>query len=450
LESDVTVYEPRWLLDSNFNVVENQLIIEENGKIVYLGKKNGANNYIPVDSIRKKYPHGLLLPGMINAHTHICEVLLRGLCDDQSLDVWLWEKVWKVEPEMTPEDAYIGAKLGIAEMIANGVIGFNDQYFFSGEISRAVTDTGVKAYLAPTMGLPEGVFERNPETRSIEGGFQKAKDVHDIWHGKDNRLFIGFGPHAPYTVDKEWLLEINEAAKERNVKIHIHLSETKSEVETSKKEWGVSPIERMVELDILERTMAAHCIYIDDRDRELLAKNKTLVLSCPQSNLKIAAGVCNIPELLKRGVSVCLGTDGQASNNNLDVLEEVTLTALIHKGLHNDPTLIDASTALKTVTVNSSNIFPEGVYSGVIKTGSPADLIIADLSRVNTVPIINPLSNFVYASNGSNIVLTACNGKILYENGLFTTLSIEELKIKAQKITERMIQASGILERQKT
>ncbi|MFW9994582.1 MAG: amidohydrolase [Candidatus Odinarchaeota archaeon] len=441
MESNVTVYEPRWYLDYNFNIVENAVIVVENGKITYCGKKESAKNSIPADAIIKKYSRGFLLPGMINAHTHIGEVLLRGICDDQSLDVWLWNHVWKVEPEMTPEDAYTGAKLGIAEMIASGVTGFNDQYFYADEIARAVEETGVKAYLAPSIFDDSIDFL---ESRTTEDGFRKAKEVHSRWHGKDNRIFIGFGPHAPYTISKDWYVRINETAKEKGVKIHTHLCETRSEVENARKEWGMSPIERMEEIGVLENVMAAHCIHLSDNDRNLLAKYRTPVLSCPQSNLKIAAGICGVPQLLEKGIPVCVGTDGQASNNNLNVLEEVTLTALIHKGIHYDPMLIDAATALKTATLNPSSIFPDGIYSGVIKPGCPADLIVADFSGINTVPVINPLSTLVYAANQSNIVLTVCNGQILYENGEFLTLSIEPLKEKAQKTAERMIQASGI------
>ncbi|MHA1169863.1 MAG: amidohydrolase family protein [Candidatus Hodarchaeales archaeon] len=441
MESNVTVYKPRWILDSDFNVIDNAVLVEENGKVTYIGNEAGAKAFLPGDPVIKEYMNGFLLPGLINSHTHICEVLLRGLCDDQSLDVWLWDYIWKVEPEMTPAEAYTGAKLGIAEMIAGGVVGFNDQYFFAGEIAKAVDETGIKAYLGPS------IFDNNPETGTIEAAFKRAKDVHSKWHGRDNRLFIGFGPHAPYTVSEEWFKEINEVARERGVLIHTHLSETREEIQRAKESWNMSPIALMEEYGALERIVAAHCIHVDDRDRELLAKHGTPVLSCPQSNLKVAAGICNVPELLKLNIPVCLGTDGQASNNNLNVIEEMTLTALLHKGLRYDPTLIDAVTAIKTVTIYPSAIFPEGVYTGKLAVGNPADLMIVDFTGINMVPVINPVSSFVYSSNPSNVVLTACNGKVLYEQGKFTTLDLDSLKIEAQKAADRMIDSSGINDR---
>ena len=265
--------------------------------------------------------------------------------------------------------------------------------------------------------------------------YQQNLKVLNKWHKKDSQLFIGFGPHAPYSVPDEYYLKIHEQATKYDTKIHTHLNETTREVEESINSHGLSPIEKMNELGVLDKIIAAHCIHLSENDKALLHINNVSVLHCIQSNLKIGAGIAAIPDLINRNINVCLGTDGNASNNNLEMLEEVRLTAMIHKGIHYDPKLINTQTALKLATENPVKLFPQGVISGNLEVGSNADALLVDLNRIHTTPIINPLSNWVYSGNNQNIALTICNGKILYDEGMFTTLNIDDIMTKAQKST---------------
>ena len=336
---------------------------------------------------------------------------------------------------MKAKDATIGAQLATAEMISSGTIGFVDQYFFADEIAEVVYQSGMKALINPSIfdGKPMGFHF------SLESSYRKNLEVINKWHRKDDRVFVGFGPHAPYSVPDDYYQKIYEQAEKYDTKIHTHLNETKQEVDESKKAHGKSPIQKMQDLGVLDRIVAAHCIHLDENDKQLLVQHHIPVLHNIQSNLKIGAGIANIPDYISRGIIVCLGTDGNASNNNLDMLEEVRLTALIHKGLHGNPKLIPARTALKMGTENASSIFPPGIYSGKLLKGEPADLLVVDLDRINTTPIINPLSNWVYSANSSNVALTMSNGKILYSDNKFQTLNVERIKEQAQKSIERMM-----------
>jgi 5-methylthioadenosine/S-adenosylhomocysteine deaminase len=423
------------LLNKDFKIIENSQINIEDQTITYVGPQKNAQ-HIPDAEVIDYSTKGLAVPPFINAHTHLPETLIRGICDDKTLHEWLYDHVWAVEPAMTSSDAKIGALLGIAEMIASGTIGFVDQYFYSNSIAEAVLETGVKAYLAPS------IFD-TPESKTIEGSFQTNKVVFDRWHGQDNRIFVGFGAHAPYSVPKEWLEEIIEATKERKTILHIHLNETKKELQDAKDTWGCSPIELMDQLGALDYTYAVHCIHTSETDQALLAQHKTPILSCPQSNMKIGAGIAPLPLYLSKNIHVCLGTDGSASNNNLDMLEEVRLVSLVHKALNYDPTLMDSKTVFSLATSNASRLFPIGVYSGVIEEGLPADLVVYNLDNWITTPNIRPFSNLLFAASSNQVALTMSNGKLLYKEGNFLTLDINQIKESAQKATDGMISRSG-------
>ncbi|MHA2250647.1 MAG: amidohydrolase [Candidatus Kariarchaeaceae archaeon] len=426
--------QAKWLYRPDGKIIQDAHVVIEDKKIVYAGKID--QKQIPNGTDRIDIPKGFIVPPFINAHTHLPETLIRGICDDKDLNEWLWNNVWQLEPKMEHSDARVAAQLGIAEMISSGTIGFIDQFYFSDQIAEVVKETGVKALLCPS------IFDRSKwnVSKNIEEAFHENMRVIKKWHKNDNRIFVGFGPHAPYTVSDELYLRIHEEAVRYDTKIHTHLNETRGEVKESLAKFNLTPIEKMEKIGVLDRIIAAHCIHLSDNDKRLLQKYPVPVLHCIQSNLKIAAGIAEIPELLKLEIPVCLGTDGSASNNNLEMLEEVRLTALIHKGVHNDPTLVDAETALKLGTSNASVLFPKNVFTGRIESNNPADLLVVDLDRVNTTPIIHPLSNWVFSGNTSNVALSISNGKILFDRGKFTTIDIEKVKDNAQNSTNSMIE----------
>lgn len=432
------IIRAKYALKNNAEIVLNAEIQIDGTLISYIGKERGQ---MKEDYSYLEYPHGLVVPAFVNGHTHIPETLIRGICDDEDLHTWLYEHVWQVEPSMSSEQAKTGALLGIAEMIRSGTVAFIDQYFYSNQIAQAVAETGVKAFLAPS------IFDGNPETKTIEKAFDQNKKVFDKWNAHDNRIFIGFGPHAPYSVSEEWFKRIIDEAKARGTKIHTHLGETMKEVNEAKETFKCTPFEFMNKLGGLDHIIAAHCIYTSDQDRILLKQHKTSVLSNPQSNMKIGAGIAPVPDYLQMGINVVLGTDGSASNNNLDILEEVRLLSLLHKGLSKDPKKLSVKELLPLFTSNGAKIFPTRSYTGVLAENNPADIVVVDMQSEHMVPVINPVSNWIFASNPTDIILTMANGKVLFEKKgneeIFKTLNVIEVKNKAQHAIDDMMSKSN-------
>lgn len=428
------IIKAKYALKINFDVIKDAEIEITDKTITYFGKQRSGTKE---DYKYQDYPYGLVMPAFVNGHTHLPETLIRGLCDDEDLHTWLYDHVWQVEPVMTAEQAKVGALLGIAEMIRSGTVAFVDQYFYANQIAEAVAESGVKAFLGPS------IFDGNPETKTIEKAFQQNKKVFDTWNSHDNRIFIGFGPHAHYSVPEDQFREIIDAAKERNTMIHTHVSETKREVNEAKEKYKLSPVGYLEKLGALDHILAAHCIHMDDSDIALLHKHAVTILSNPQSNLKIGAGIAPIPYYLEKNLNIILGTDGSASNNNLDIMEEARLVSLIHKGLHTNPKLLPMQQIIPLFTSNASKVFPNNSFAGVLSEGKPADLVVYDLHSVNNTPIIHPVSNMFFSSNTTDIVLTMADGKILYEKiegkESFKTINIEEIKKKAQQAIEDMM-----------
>ncbi len=428
----------KYALKNNNEIIKDAELEITDKIITYIGKQRSISkeNY---EYIEKK--HGLAVPGFVNGHTHLPETLIRGICDDEDLHTWLYDHVWKIEPNMSSDHAKIGALLGIAEMVKSGTVAFIDQYFYANQIAEAVAETGVKAFLAPS------IFDGNPESKTIEKAFYINKQVFRDWNGYDERIFVGFGPHAHYSVPDEWFKEILEEAKKSRTKIHTHVSETMREVKETKERINLTPVEYLHKIGALDSILAAHCIYLTEHDISLIQQNKTTILSNPQSNLKIGAGIAPIPNYLKIGLNVILGTDGSASNNNLDIMEEARLLALLHKGLTNDPKILPIKQIIPLITSNGRQTFPNNAYMGILTENSPADIVIFNLNSANTLPIINPISNWIFASNPADVELTMSNGRILFrkKNGKeeFLTLNIEQIKDQAQNAIEDMMSASN-------
>ncbi|MHA2305268.1 MAG: amidohydrolase [Candidatus Hodarchaeales archaeon] len=432
------VIDCKWLFYPAKNkLIENGRLIIEGNLIVFSGSKDdpkaqssGHDHY--------KFKKGLALPGLVNAHTHLPETLLRGVCDDKPLQSWL-NDIWAIERHMSAEDAYWGSLLGMAEMISCGTIGFNDQYFYSSEIAKAADKTGIKANLAPSI-----FYDGNPEASSMEEAFVNAKNTITKWQGKKDRIWVGLGPHAPYTVGFDWFSKLAEESRKLDIPLHTHLNETEFEVQNSLKERGLRPIEWLEKIGILDRIgSAAHCIYLSEAEIDLLRKYNITVLHCPKSNLKIGAGIANIPKLLESNVNVCLGTDGQASNNKLDMFEEIAMEVLLHKGINKNPLLIPSHQAIKMATVNASKLFPKEIYSGTLEENTRADIAIIDMDVITTTPVINPVSHLTYVVGRENVVMTIVDGVILYYNNEIMALNIKEIKEKSQNITEKLLEKAS-------
>ena len=300
------------------------------------------------------------IPGFVNTHTHCAMTLLRSYADDLPLMQWLSEKIWPLEEKLTGDAVYWGSMLGIYEMIKSGTTTFVDMYFYMDEVAKAVEETGIRAILSRGMiGVgPNGQFALEDSERFITQ-----------WHNQANgRIKTMLGPHAPYTCPPDYLQKVMELAEKLQVGIHIHLAETKDEIRQIKEQYNKTPIELVAEQGLFKyQTLAAHCVHLTDKDIELLADNQVGVAHNPESNMKLASGTAPIPKLLTTGINVGLGTDGAASNNNLDMLEEMRTAALLHKLSSEDPTVISAYEALYMATLGGAKAIGLADQIGSIK-----------------------------------------------------------------------------------
>ncbi len=400
-------------------------------EILYVGSPGGnlPQDWQPQRIIRAEGK--LILPGFINSHTHAAMSLFRGYGDDLPLQEWLEKKIWPVEKRLTPDAVYWGTMLAIAEMLLAGVTTFADMYFFPEAIAQAVADTGIRASIA--LGL---LGVQSDSAANLERAIRFCSE----WDGgASGRITTMLGPHAPYTCPPKFLQRVLDAARKLGVGVHIHLAETEAEVGDIKKEYGLSPIayffaQEPGDLHIL----AAHCVHVDELDMNMLAAGKVHVSHNPGSNLKLASGIAPIPQLLAKGVPVALGTDGASSNNNLDLLEEARLAALIHKGYSGQPTVIPARKALEMATVNGAAALGLAGQCGSLKAGMRADIILMDREKPHMYPAINPLSALIYSARSSDVDMVIVDGQILVEGGQLCKLDLEKIMVTAEKHSKKL------------
>ncbi|MFY9749456.1 MAG: amidohydrolase [Methanoregula sp.] len=349
----------------------------------------------------------LALPGLSNTHTHAAMSLLRGYADDMILQDWLNQKIWPLEAHLTGEDVYWGTKLACTEMIRTGTTAFNDMYFFMEDAARAVNEAGIRALLCYGFIDLGDAEKRERECKATE-----ALVAH-IRKKNNSRIRAAAGPHAPYTVSPEGLKWCAEFAHEQDIPLHIHLSETEKEVTDCVAQHGKRPAALLDECGVLTpKTIAAHGCWLDDAECALLGKRGVHVAHNPASNMKLATHrAMPYRELARAGANVCIGTDGCASNNNLDLFEEVKMAALLQKFFWNDPTILPAPAALAMATTNGAKAL--GFGTGTLDGGAPADLILVSTHLPCTTPLHNAASNLVYACSGAAVETTICNGRVL-------------------------------------
>ncbi len=386
-------------MDDEAGVIENGFVATKGGRIEYAGTEEPTGQFETVIDGRGK----VLMPGLINTHSHLAMTLLRGYADDMNLQDWLYNKIFPFEDKLTAEDIIEGSKIGIDEMLAGGTTCFSDMYFFQAETGRVAAEKGIRAVLSDCVNF-DG-YDR--KVKLMEAMAEEFKD--------NDLISFTFSPHAIYTCTFELLKKCGEYAKSHNMPIHTHLAETQKEFDDCMAEHGMTPTEYMESTGLFENpTIAAHCVVMTDRDLEILKKHNVSVAHNPISNLKLASGVAAVPKMLEMGVNVALGTDGASSNNSLDMFEEMKTAALIHKGVSLDPTVVDAYTVLKMATVNGARAL--GFKDlGAIKQGFLADMIILDFNTPHLMPLHNVLSSLVYSAKCSDVEYTMVNGKIVYK-----------------------------------
>ncbi len=370
----------------------------------------------------------IALPGLVNTHTHAAMTLLRGYGDDMPLHEWLQNRIWPAEAKLTGEMVYWGTRLAIIEMIKSGTTAFNDMYFFMEDVARAVNDGGIRALLG--YGFID-LFDEEKRENEIKATESFVRYVENM---KNSRIRASVAPHAIYTVSKEGLEWSAEFAREKGLRIHIHIAETEKELKDSIKEHGKSPVKYLDSMGFLgSDVIAAHSVWLDDEDMEIYSKRGVWPSHNPSSNMKLAVGkAMPYSSMRKWGIRPTLGTDGAASNNNLDMMEEMKIAALLQK-LSGDPTALPAHEAIKMATEWGSLAL--GFKAGKIEEGYLADIILISTDIPEMVPMHNWESNIVYSANGSAVDTVICDGKILMRNRRIE--GEEEVLRKAKEMAER-------------
>lgn len=399
------------------------------------GAKIAAIGEVPADFRAAKVIDGegkLAVPGFVNAHTHASMTLLRGYADDMALMDWLNNMIWPAEAKMNSEDIYWGAMLAVLEMVKSGTTCFADMYGpYMERVAEATMDAGIRGVLC------RGIIGVAPDgEQKIAENVELFKDFNGA---ADGRIKVMFGPHAPYTCPPEFLKKVARAASDCGAEIHIHMHETLDEINGSLKDYGRRPFDWVAETGIFDckGTLAAHCVHLDDNDIEIIKKHHIRVAHNPGSNMKLASGVAPVKRLLAEGVVVALGTDGASSNNNLDMLEEVNLAAMLHKVNELDPLAIPATEALKMGTEYGAAAV--GIADiGKIEAGYKADITLFDTNSAAWFPRFNLVSQLVYSANAGSVDTVICDGRVIMEHRELKTLDEERILYEAQRSADRI------------
>ncbi len=375
----------------------------------------------------------IVMPGLVNTHGHAAMSLLRSYADDLPLKKWLEQKIWPIEARLESNDVYWGTMLSIIEMIKGGTTTFTDMYYYMDRVAAAAAESGIRAVLSRGMiGLD---FD-------LEKGFSDTRDFISSWHGAENdRIKVILGPHSAYAGASGFLKRVVNFAGKTGLPLQIHLAETKDEVDGCQAELGCSSTAMLADIGFFDfKVVAAHCVHLSDADIEILAEKQVGVSHNPGSNLKLGSGIAPIKRLLDCGVKVGIGTDGAASNNNLDMIEEMRLAALISKGVALDPTVINAKTALLMAAPAGAEIL--GLENtGCLKAGYKADLIGLRRDRPHLTPLHDPLAHLVYASAAADVNLVMVDGRLLLQDGILQTLDEEKIRAEAARCAERLVNA---------
>jgi 5-methylthioadenosine/S-adenosylhomocysteine deaminase len=403
-------------------ILDTGTVVINKGKIVAVGVPEFMNDWIANETIDAR--GCIVMPGLVNAHTHLPMSLFRGLADDLPLMTWLNEYIFPAEAtHVTPENVKIGALLSCAELLLSGTTTCCDGYFYEDIVAEAIFEIGIRAIAGqgvidyPAPGVPDP--SKNIDT---------AVAFVEKWAGKTSLITPSIFCHSPYTCSTETLVNASKEAVSRGLLFQIHVAETRSEHDQMMKEHGVSPVKYLENIGVLgPGTLLIHAVWIDEEDSRIIAEKGAGVAHNPESNMKLASGIAPIPELIKRGVPIGLGTDGCASNNNLDLFEEMDSAAKLHKVNSLDPTVLDAATVLNMATAGGAKAIGMGREIGSLETGKQADVILVDMQKPHLVPMYHPISHMVYAAKGSDVRDVIVNGKVLVKGRKLMTIDLEKL-----------------------
>ncbi len=418
------------VLDEHFSIKKHQYVKTAGDKIVYIG------DTMPDASGEQQFDgkNKLMIPGMVNAHTHVPMTLLRGYGEKLPLDRWLNERIFPYEDQLDGSSVYYASCLGIAEMLRFGTTSFTEMYNFCDEIAQAVEESGIKANIS--RGL---LCFDDSDLKDLQS-FQESVSLYQNWHNAANgRIKVDMCIHGEYTSTPKIVRQMAEYAGSIGSCMHIHLAETKKEFDECIERRGKTPAEYMEEMGIFDLpTTAAHCVWLTPHDMEILAAKGVTAAHCPVSNLKLGSGVAKLSEMQQHRINIALGTDGCSSNNNLNLFEEQKLAALLHKGVELNPELCSPEEVVAMATKNGAA--SQGrTDTGVLKEGNRADFAVLDCDRTYMQPEHDNMSNLVYSAQGSDVVMTVVDGRILYQDGEYPTLDIEKITAEFLVSNEKIL-----------
>jgi len=420
-------------MNPEFEIIEDGQIAIQGNRIIRVGDNNDPGIHSLAASETIDASHSLILPGLINCHTHGAMSCFRGMADDLTLNEWLNKYIFPAEVKfVTKEMVYFGTLLSCIEMVRSGTTTFCDGYFFESEAAQAAKDVGMRGIMG------EGVLDvPTPDVTNPNNNIQVGARFIEEWLG-DDLITATLFCHSIYACSSNTLKKAKAITNHHNIPFLIHLSETQEEVRESLKRFEKKPLAYLENLGILdERLVASHVIWVDDDEIDLLNRKKVKVVHNPESNMKLASGVAPVPAFLARGITVGLGTDGCASNNDLDLFREMGMAARLHKVMANDPTVLDARTALTLTTINGAKVLGRDDI-GSLEQGKKADLIIINLDKPHLVPLYNPCSHLVYAASGADVTTTIINGKIIMRDKIILTVDEQEVMREVRKIAKRV------------
>ena len=415
------------LPEGDRDVIRETDIYIEGSRIASIGKKPEGFSEDKVIDGKDRFA----TPGLVNCHTHSYMSFMRNVADDLSFMDWLFGTIDPIEQQMTDEDTYWGACLAIIEMMKSGTTCFNDMQMNIHQTTRAVKESGMRAVIS--RGL---VGSGNDEAGQMR--LKQAYEERDAAADCDRLTFM-LGPHAPYTCDDGFMRIVSEEAKKNNMRIHVHLSESESEIEQIREKYHCTPIEMAAKNGLFDvPAVAAHCVQITESDMDILREKNVSVATNPASNMKLGNGFAPVPRMLEKGINVCIGTDGAASNNSLNLFHEMSLLALIHKGVAKTPQCISAGETIRIATINGAKALGLEKEIGSLEEGKKADIAILNLNTPSLTPRNNLIAGLSYSANGSEVETVIIDGKVTMENRKILTMDEELVYKKINEIIVRM------------
>nr|WP_319373574.1 amidohydrolase family protein [uncultured Methanobacterium sp.] len=426
--------ETQTILIKNTTILADEVkkgsVLIEDDKIVDITRNNSINGADEIINGEGKF----LIPGLVNTHTHLSMSLMRGLADDLPLDVWLNDHIWPVESHLEGEHCYAGALLSALEMIKSGTTTCNDMYFFMDDVARAIDESGMRGLLCHGM---IDLFDEEKRKAEYKETLRIIEKCHNT---ADGRIQVALGPHTPYTCSTELLNWVRKKADEKGLRIHIHVSETEKEVEDSLNDRLKRPFEYLEDIKFLGPDVtAAHSVWLSGAEISLIKDQNVKISHNPLSNMKLASGISPVSDLLANDVCVSLGTDGAASNNNLDLFQEMKTSSLLQKVRRLDPTVLPAGKVLEMATINGATALGMENEIGSIEVGKKADMVLVDMKAPHLTPYRNPVSHLVYSAEGADVSTVICNGQILMREREVLVMDEVEVMGMAQNAAEDLL-----------